>query len=277
MSTVELSALPARLPQVASTKTPPWSAISAAACVSLLAYGDSQDIQSQASEWSCDIRAVDVAEFDVQVLLVRSATEAWVAYRGTQPDKLRDWLDDLDCAHEGFVWGSQVHSGFRDAMMSAWAPVHAFVKDCKAASFPVWLGGHSLGAAMTTLAAAELFQAGLVPDGVANFGAPRAGDETFAKAYDGRLGDRTWRVINNADIVTRVPPRALGYQHVGRAIHFDTAGRPRIESGSWNHFLDTLSGPIKDLLVWGAEGLADHSMGKYLSLVLAADSSSEHN
>ena len=107
--------------------------------------------------------------------------------------------------------------------------------------------------------------------------APRAGDATFAKAYDGRLGDRTWRVINNADIVTRVPPRALGYQHVGRAIHFDAAGRPRIESGSWNHFLDTLSGPIKDLVVWGAEGLADHSMGKYLSLVLAADSSSKHN
>ena len=277
MSTVELSALPAHLPSMCSTGTPPWSAISAAACLALLAYGESHAIQSQASQWSCHFRVVDVDRLDVQVLLVRSATEAWVAYRGTQPDKLRDFLDDLDCAHESGVWGSQVHSGFRNAMMSTWDPVYAFVKDCKAACLPVWLGGHSLGAAMATLAAAELFQAGSAPDGVANFGAPRAGDTTFAKAYDSRLGDRTWRVINHADIVTRVPPRSLGYQHVGRAVHFDAAGQPRIETGSWNHFLDTLSGPIEDLFAWGREGLADHSMSKYLSLVLAEDSASKHN
>ena len=71
-----------------STGTPPWSAISAAACLALLAYGESHAIQSQASQWSCHIRVVDVNRLDVQVLLVRSATEAWVAYRGTQPDKL---------------------------------------------------------------------------------------------------------------------------------------------------------------------------------------------
>ena len=89
--------------------------------------------------------------------------------------------------------------------------------------------------------------------------------------------NRTWRVINNANIVTRVPPRALGYQHVGLAVHFDEAGQPRIEAGSWNHFLDTLRGPFQDLFAWGGEGLANHSMSKNLSLVLAAELASKHN
>jgi len=41
------------------------------------------------------------------------------------------------------------------------------------------------------------------------------GNKAFCTAYHSKLGDRTYRVVDEEDIVPRVPGLLAGYRHVG--------------------------------------------------------------
>jgi hypothetical protein len=83
-------------------------------------------------------------------------------------------------------------------------------KDCS-----VWFTGHSLGAALATLAA---WRAG--GTGVCTFGSPLVGNQVFAGNFNIRFAGRTLRYVNDFDIVTRVPPEPLAFPF-GRFAHVD--------------------------------------------------------
>jgi triacylglycerol lipase len=79
--------------------------------------------------------------------------------------------------------------------------------------------GHSLGAALAVLCAADMQAA--FPDRqveVILFGCPRVGNRNFCEHYN-RVVPNTLRVENGNDIVTKVPPKIFGYRHVGAKIH----------------------------------------------------------
>jgi len=82
----------------------------------------------------------------------------------------------------------------------------------------LWFCGHSLGAALATLAAGHY----VGTRGVSTLGSPRVGDTVFARAFDAKLSGRSLRYVNGNDLVTHVPPR-IGYKHVdlGRFIAAD--------------------------------------------------------
>lgn len=90
-----------------------------------------------------------------------------------------------------------------------------------------------MGAALATLAAAYLRDAGRHPDdpkdkpvnGLYTFGCPRAGNRDFERAFNQDSGARAFRFVNNNDIVTRVPPRELDYSHVGKFLYFSAGVR----------------------------------------------------
>jgi len=49
--------------------------------------------------------------------------------------------------------GARFHQGFVDAIAEVWEPVYAAVdQELKAAERPLWITGHSLGAALALLA-----------------------------------------------------------------------------------------------------------------------------
>jgi hypothetical protein len=72
----------------------------------------------------------------------------------------------------------------------------------------LWFCGHSLGAALATLAAGHY----VGTRGVSTLGSPRVGDTVFARAFDAKLSGRSLRYVNGNDLVTHVP--RVGYKHV---------------------------------------------------------------
>jgi pimeloyl-ACP methyl ester carboxylesterase len=194
-----------------------------------------------------------------------------VAFRGTQPDEWRDILSDIRT--EQLRWDvGYVHAGFAAALDGIWAALSAKLAQL-ASTRSVWFCGHSLGAAIATLAAYRH----PATSGLCTFGSPRVGDETFATAFNMRLKGKALRYVNDQDIVTHVPPPVLPpwtFRHVdqGRFIapdgivsdheptvaHFfaDVFGRPTV-------LLETINGLLNRALTSGPVALLDHMPKAY--------------
>jgi hypothetical protein len=86
--------------------------------------------------------------------------------------------------------------------------------------------GHSLGAALATLASMSLVKAGIPVAQMIHFGSPRVGNENFAKFVDNKL-PMVMRHTHNKDIVPHNPPEMFpfGYRHISGEIFEDKDGQ----------------------------------------------------
>jgi predicted lipase len=175
-----------------------------------------------------------------------------VAFRGTKG--IRDFITDAEffripffvCAGDPEPAGA-VHAGF----LMGVRPVMDAVADSirSAGGSKVFLTGHSLGAAQAQLAAIILERRGIRVDGVYTFGSPRLGDSAWRDAW-GRAGmasygqsesgaptlasyssviplaARTYRFVNDLDIVPRLPGWLEGFRHVGQCEYLDSSCMP---------------------------------------------------
>ena len=197
-----------------------------------------------------------------------------VAFRGTEPKKLRDWHTDAKVKKEQGPAG-KVHRGFKKALQAVWvdragkAGVRTSIDEFQNKGQSVWFTGHSLGAALATLAVAELsIREDRAVNGLYTIGQPRVGDRKFAAAFNGIFQNRCFRFVNNNDLVTRVPPRQSKYSHVGRALYIDSDGQLHDDIAWWNKFLDRLKGIPKDIGDLGPDAINDHSASEYLKLIV---------
>ena len=181
-----------------------------------------------------------------------------VAFRGTQVFRLgtdhleafREVLPDLETdarlCLEDLEGGGCVHAGFKSALGEVWSPLKARLQELanERPERTFWFTGHSLGAALATLAAVLYSGPGL--RGLYTFVSPLVGDAEFA----GRLKVPTYRFVHNNDLVTRVPPvgryktrQVKGrYQHVGAEKYIDSGGW----LGSTRSWMDSLRGKVKN-------------------------------
>ncbi len=140
----------------------------------------------------------------------------------------------------------------------------------------IFISGHSLGGGISITAAADLKEAGYDIAGVYTFGQPAAGDGQFANHYASLGLDKiTKRIVNQNDIIARVPPSWLPpfYSHVGEEIYFDGSGT-RVRPS--NTILESLSHAAKRF--WdegtnrqsgyfvGDQG-ADHPIARYREIL----------
>ncbi len=133
-----------------------------------------------------------------------------VAFRGS--DAANDWLGDFnfgqdDGGKHGLV--GRVHRGFARALNPSYQAIADSVRAFSAAGQTVWVTGHSLGGAEATLAAVRLARGGASLGPLYDFAAPRAGDSVFADYAFQVLGRRVFRIVNERDLVPRLPPPAL--------------------------------------------------------------------
>lgn len=136
---------------------------------------------------------------------------------------LRNLITDAEAWRSPVTCG-EVHHGF----WNAWLPVKfKLIQKIEAilagAKKPVFVCGHSLGGALAMIAAKYLALKLYDICGVYTFGCPRVGDKTFARNYNAchvaattlTLLDLTFTVINDCDIVPRIPGWLAGYRRPG--------------------------------------------------------------
>jgi triacylglycerol lipase len=220
---------------------PPFDLDRARTCGALIgeAYRISQAwekdrVEPEAFEWSPAKTLTDF-RFADPLVGFRDGV-AYVALRGTSTPE--DLITDLrlgqaDYAIPGCEGFGRVHAGF----FALWSAIREAILAALAAEKPaeIVVGGHSMGAAVSTLA---------VPDLVVNaapaklvhyaFGSPRVGTPAFATASHALAAERGWksaityRFANSEDAITHAPPsvrdRLIGddtlWEHVGVPIGF---------------------------------------------------------
>lgn len=152
-------------------------------------------------------------ETDTQAFLVTNGEYAVLAFRGTEVTKKMDIKTDAK-AFKASVYEGRIHRGFAEAYKSIEIQVLKAVKSKKIEDLPLYITGHSLGAAIATVATQYLERDEDLRNQIAacyTFGSPRVGNREF----DRDLKSSVYRVVNTTDIVTVVPLLAMGYLHVG--------------------------------------------------------------
>ena|GEM_PF-923500 len=175
-----------------------------------------------------------------------------VAFRGTQT--ATDWINDLEFTSEAYrpiPGGGTVHHGFQHVYYAVRDNLLKLVKERCGSIREVLVTGHSLGAALATLALPDILhflreQPG-VPEDLAvtlyNLASPRVGHTDFKNFFNTRFP--CWRVVNFWDVVPNVPPQLAGYAHVGAALSIDSGWSVNF---AHNHVLTT--GYLPGLTSW---------------------------
>jgi hypothetical protein len=144
-----------------------------------------------------------------------------LAFAGTDPGVWQTVITDVTLRPD-----THTHAGFQDAANAVGEEVAQAIALSQSRAKPLFITGHSLGAAVAAIAALDQ---GANPAAVYGFGMPRPGDADFHMRYTNALGDRTFRFVHGLDIVARVPPSILpgtsGFKHVGHLFECASDGK----------------------------------------------------
>jgi triacylglycerol lipase len=241
-----------------------------------LAYEKDADIKDAMNTWG-------LTKFEFFEGLGKS-TEAFiagndktiiVAFRGTQEPK--DFIKDAKFALTDAPYG-KVHDGFYEGLNEVWDKMFETIERFRDNNQSVWFCGHSLGAALATLAVAEyVLVKGKTINGLYTIGQPRTGNDVFANNFDAKLKDKCFRFVNNADIVTRnpIPGLFLKYRHIGVPYYIDGKGELQSSISLVEKATDIMTSMANGLLKnHKLEDFGDHKSESYVELILKNSSKS---
>jgi len=158
---------------------------------------------------------------------------------------------------------AEVHQGFLEDWNALNIAVLSQVNALLAANptAKIYITGHSLGGGIAILCATEFARLKKPVAGIFTFGQPRVGNHTFKMLYNHLAGNltplgyeprgvsllkKTFHIVNQNDLVPRLPGWLMGYRHVGTEVFLT----PR---GGWCVSPSLLRKFIYDALgLWGA-------------------------
>ena len=160
-------------------------------------------------------RAVSpVASFDTTGVFGERADAIVLSFAGTDPAVWETLATDFNPR----IGPDNTHVGFQAGFNAITNDVRSAVTLSQQRNKPLFIAGHSLGAALAALAARFAVSQNQAPRAVYAYGMPRTGDAAFQTAYNGALGDVTYRLVHGRDLVARVPMSFLNYRHVGNVL-----------------------------------------------------------
>ena len=181
----------------------------------------------------------------------------FIAFRGTELSSARDiWRDIIACKVKGEE-GAKIHKGFRRAVLVLWDDLNRQIKNART---PVYLTGHSQGAAMALIAAHMLLARGYDVRRVVTFGCPKTGDARFRDFLSART------LVNRIESRMDIIPKLLLGKPVGVLHYLDDAGRI-VDSPPWWHYyashLNLGCKALRNLRFFRQQIIDDHAMTSY--------------
>ena len=195
--------------------------------------------------------------FDIdgaQAYLLTNGTITVLSFRGTEVTEKSDVLADLKSGKNIEACGGKVHVGFKGEINKLWPAISKTLENNRC---NVYITGHSLGAAMATIAASRIQDRVIA---LVTFGSPRVGNREFVNS----LFVEHYRVQNNCDDVTKVPFRVMGFDHHGTHKYMNFHGEFR-DLTPWQRVKDMARSRLK-ARAKGQKyiGVFDHMMANYI-------------
>ena len=214
-----------------------------------------------------EIWADVAASGSTQCVAVQTPDFAILAFRGTRLESFPDPLDSLRSFFDSddggppkgtaFVtpdWddtltysnflpdGDGVHRGFGEAIAALYQDDRFNTLLASLKDKPVWFTGHSLGAALATLAARRGGAGN--PQGLYTFGSPRVGIAAFATALAEAFPRPCFRFVHGSDIVTALPPATpmASYRAVGELQYISERGELQQDATEAGIAIDRIEG-----------------------------------
>jgi len=177
-----------------------------------------------------------------------------LSFRGTEVTEPSDILADLKAGKNIEAIGGKIHVGFKGEINKLWPAIEKAVSDINS----LYVTGHSLGAAMATIASGRMQSKVLA---LVTFGSPRVGN----KEYVNSLTVKHYRVQNNCDDVTKVPFLLMGFKHHGTHMYMNYYGAFR-NLTAWQQIKDMVRSRVK-AYTKGQKflGAYDHMMDNYIA------------
>jgi triacylglycerol lipase len=198
---------------------------------------------------------VEFFDIDGAQAYLLKGTDAYVlSFRGTEVTQKSDVLADLKAGKNIEACGGKVHVGFKGEINKVWPAITVALANIDT----LYVTGHSLGAAMATIAASRM-QTKVIA--LVTFGSPRVGNAEFVKS----VAVEHHRVQNNCDDVTKVPFKLMGFEHHGTHKYMNFHGEFR-DLTPWQQVKDMARSRLK-ARAKGQKyiGVFDHMMANYIA------------
>ncbi|KAK9807288.1 hypothetical protein WJX73_008211 [Symbiochloris irregularis] len=182
--------------------------------------------------------AKDKAQFEphTRTMVLETERAVVVAFRGSEPTNLINFRSSGRITLLPQSGMGRVHAGFWSCLFwgdaeggTLYSRIVETLDALPDPDKPIYLTGHSLGAALALLFAqaanAQHPQLARRIAGVYGFAAPRVGDAAFAAACEAAYPQRIHHFVHASDIVPRVPPMILEYRHTGKERFITSLGR----------------------------------------------------
>jgi triacylglycerol lipase len=222
--------------------------------ISAITYEDPKDSKAKFKSFGFNI--VEFFNIDgAQAYLLKDMNGIHVlSFRGTEVSQKSDVLADLKAGKNIEACGGKVHVGFKGEINKVWPAIEKAV----AGVDTLYITGHSLGAAMATIAASRV-QSKVTA--LVTFGSPRVGNAEFVDS----LTVTHYRVQNNCDDVTKVPFRLMGFRHHGTHKYMNYYGEFR-DLTPWQRVKDMVRSRMR-ARAKGQKfiGVFDHLMANYIA------------
>ena len=177
-----------------------------------------------------------------------------LSFRGTEVSEPSDILADLKAGKNIEAVGGKIHVGFKGEINKLWPTIEKAVANIDS----LYVTGHSLGAAMATIASGRM-QSKVTS--LITFGSPRVGN----KEYVNSLTVTHYRVQNNCDDVTKGPLLLMGFRHYGTHVYMNYYGAFR-NLTPWQQVKDMARSRLR-ARAKGQKflGAYDHMMDNYIA------------